>query len=104
MYKPIKEFAWQDASDEEIKEDSLPHYADRFKIEENKTKCVLVEFFRVTDLSEKAMLVIESLNCKTPIPKSAYHGKGENIFEHWVSEWVLSKLKREYEIKEIKYL
>lgn len=68
------------------------------------TKCVLIEVSAVRSLSEKAVLVIENLNTKTPIPKSAYFGRGDNYFEHWVAEWVLGSLKREYVIKSTKLI
>lgn len=67
-------------------------------------KCVLIEVSAVRDLSEKAVLVLENLNTKTPIPKSAYYGRGDGYFEHWFAEWVIPQLKKEYVIKETKYL
>lgn len=67
-------------------------------------KCVLIEVSAVKGLSEKSVLVIENLNIKTPIPKSAYFGRGESYFEHWVAEWVLENLKREYTIKDTKWV
>lgn len=68
------------------------------------TKCVLIEVSAVRKLSEKSVLVIENLNTKTPIPKSAYYGRGANYFEHWFAEWVMPQFKREYVIKETKLM
>ena len=32
LYKPISSFKWQDATKEEIEEESIPHLKDKFKL------------------------------------------------------------------------
>ena len=61
------------------------------------TEILLIRVTKVLELSEKALLVKEFRNIKTPIPKSAYYGQeGDN---HWFAKLVVeNNFKSDYTI------
>lgn len=61
LYKPISEFEWKDASEEEIKQDSLPHYADKFETME-KINTPLWQLIKEIDTLRDGVVDLEQID------------------------------------------